>query len=294
MDFDKKIKRVTAGEVGESFLIIGSEKTAIVDTGAAYCAPDMIKNIERELGSRPLDYVLATHSHFDHIGAVAYIRERWPDVKVMCGTHAASILSRPNARALIRKLSESTQRMHDPDGKYPPLDYNDDLLVCDVGLNPGDTVNLGDITVRIYDASGHTKCSVGYHLEELDLLFMSESVGVVMPNGFHFPSFITSYDDAMATMKRFKKLGARYFIPPHTPRIMSTDEYPDFLDNAMRIATELKERVLKLHAEGLDELSITRIITADVDKEIPTENEDNSPHAINMAAAVKKLIKDFA
>jgi len=43
MDFDKKIKRVTAGEVGESFLIIGSEKTAIVDTGAAYCAPDMIR-----------------------------------------------------------------------------------------------------------------------------------------------------------------------------------------------------------------------------------------------------------
>ena len=61
-DFDRfafpsemEIYRVTSGHGGESFLIVGSEKTALYDCGMAYCGEDTAGNIVhilRELNQR--------------------------------------------------------------------------------------------------------------------------------------------------------------------------------------------------------------------------------------------------
>lgn len=47
--FPGKQYRVTAGRGGEAILIIGSEKTAIIDCGMAYCGGDVVKNIKDKL-----------------------------------------------------------------------------------------------------------------------------------------------------------------------------------------------------------------------------------------------------
>ena len=41
------IHRVTAGNGGEALLIVGSEKTAIIDCGMAYCGSEMIKKLKK-------------------------------------------------------------------------------------------------------------------------------------------------------------------------------------------------------------------------------------------------------
>jgi len=73
------IKDVTGGKGGSAYLVLGKDKTALIDCGMAYCAPDLIKNIKKFLadGMR-LDYVFLSHSHYDHIGAIPYLREIWP------------------------------------------------------------------------------------------------------------------------------------------------------------------------------------------------------------------------
>ena len=74
--FPGKQYRVTAGRGGEAILIIGSEKTAIIDCGMAYCGGDVVKNIKNKLaeeGRNTLDFAFLTHSHYDHMGALPYI-----------------------------------------------------------------------------------------------------------------------------------------------------------------------------------------------------------------------------
>ncbi|MBR2743634.1 MAG: MBL fold metallo-hydrolase [Clostridia bacterium] len=292
-DFDKVIKRVTGGKGGESFLILGSKKTAVIDTGAAYCASVLIENLERELSGRPLDYIFITHSHFDHVGAVANLKERWPESKVLGGTHAANILSRPNARKLIRKLSEGAKQLFDPEGKFPPVSYNDDLLVCDVPLKEGDSVSLGDITVRVYDAPGHTRCSVMFHLEELDINFMSESVGVVLKSGDRFPSFVTSYDDAIDTIEKCRRINARYFVVPHSTYIMSLDEMPDFFDTMIKVAGNLKDKILRYHDSGMDNDAIVGAIVKEMGPILLKNNQTEEAFALNMTNTVKVVVRDF-
>ena len=64
------IVRVTAGFGGEALLVFGSEKTALYDCGMAYCHDQLLKNISAALqarGRERLDYVLLSHTHYDHL-----------------------------------------------------------------------------------------------------------------------------------------------------------------------------------------------------------------------------------
>ena len=68
--FPEYLARVTSGFGGETFLIFGSEKTALYDCGMAYAANGTIDNIHRELrshGKSKLDFILLSHTHYDHI-----------------------------------------------------------------------------------------------------------------------------------------------------------------------------------------------------------------------------------
>ena len=48
-DFPADMIRVTSSHGGESFLIVGSEKTALYDCGMAYCGESTVPNIEEAL-----------------------------------------------------------------------------------------------------------------------------------------------------------------------------------------------------------------------------------------------------
>ena len=70
----------------------------LFDAGMAYSADKMIKNIKRELGDRPLDAVLLSHSHYDHISGVPFLRKEWPDLVVYGSAYAKKILEKPSAK----------------------------------------------------------------------------------------------------------------------------------------------------------------------------------------------------
>jgi glyoxylase-like metal-dependent hydrolase (beta-lactamase superfamily II) len=111
-DFPEGIVRVTAGHGGESLLLTGSEKTALLDCGMAYCADKLIENIKRQLGGRNLDYVLLSHTHYDHIGALPFIKQVWPDVITFGAEHAGKVFSKQGAIHTINALSESVCKIY--------------------------------------------------------------------------------------------------------------------------------------------------------------------------------------
>jgi flavorubredoxin len=65
-----------------SYLIKGSEKTALIDTVDPTKEYELISNLGK-LGIKVIDYVIANHAEQDHSGSIPKILELYPDAKVV-------------------------------------------------------------------------------------------------------------------------------------------------------------------------------------------------------------------
>ncbi len=66
-----------------SYLIKGSEKTALIDTVDPTMQSVLINNLT-QLGIKNIDYVIANHAEQDHSGAIPQVLEEYPEAKVVC------------------------------------------------------------------------------------------------------------------------------------------------------------------------------------------------------------------
>ena len=59
---------------GEGFLFVSENTTFLLDDGFSFCGNALVDNIKKVLGDRGLDYILLTHSHYDHVGGMDDLR----------------------------------------------------------------------------------------------------------------------------------------------------------------------------------------------------------------------------
>ena len=172
------IVRVTAGFGGEALLVFGSEKTALYDCGMAYCHDQLLKNISAALqarGRERLDYVLLSHTHYDHIGALPYITKRWPEVVVCAAAKAKSVFKSEGAKGTMKRLGEAAR--DEFSASKAPVSV--DGLRVDRVVKDGDQISIGFEYFAVLETPGHTACSMTYVLEPAGIMFTSESTGVL-------------------------------------------------------------------------------------------------------------------
>jgi flavorubredoxin len=66
-----------------SYLIKGTEKTALIDTVDPAMGDVLIKHLS-ELGVENIDCVIANHAEQDHSGAIPLVLGKYPEAKVVC------------------------------------------------------------------------------------------------------------------------------------------------------------------------------------------------------------------
>lgn len=209
------VYRVTGGHGGEAILIAGSEKTALLDCGMAYCGDVTAENLIRRLaalGRDRLDYVLLSHSHYDHIGALPDIRRAFPGAKVLGDAHCAQILQRPGAHALMKELGESARELYTP-GSTKEISVEG--LYVDHVLADGETVSLGRESITAFETPGHTDCSMSFLLEPLSLLFTSESTGIIEGRNYIHTPCLKSFVQGLSSMERCRALHPKHVCLPH-------------------------------------------------------------------------------
>jgi len=74
-----------------SYLIKGSDKTALIDTVDA-AMPEILLSHLGELGIESIDYVIANHAEQDHSGALPQVLERYPKAKAVVTTKCKNML----------------------------------------------------------------------------------------------------------------------------------------------------------------------------------------------------------
>ncbi|MDR0423972.1 MAG: MBL fold metallo-hydrolase [Clostridiales Family XIII bacterium] len=284
-----EITPVTGRRGGECFLVSDGSAAFLVDTGYAFCAEETVGNIEKALGGRGLDYILITHSHYDHVGGLERIKRRWPSARTAASRHAADIFARDGARQLMRSLDATAAEQK---GCAPAAyDYTEGLA-ADIIVGEGDELKAGGMTAGVMNTPGHTRCSVNYYFKEADIMALSETNGVRISREIVTPAFVVAYRISLEAIERAISMSPGRLIVSHHGEVAG-EEAAEFLDKALAAAKDEAEFVMGMHRSGAAFEEIMKACTERHYKGRRKEYQPQSAFEMNQRAMLAKLIEEL-
>lgn len=281
---------VTGNAASPAFLMTGKEP-ALIDAGLGLMGPVYLDNLKNILGNeKKLRYVFMTHSHFDHCGAVPYLKKMIPGLQTGASSHAKDIFIKPRAVELIRHLNNELA-----------IDQTDEIKreteFCPFELDlpfPGDNeFHLGNgISFEVIATPGHTRDSVSYYFPSMKLLFTGEAAGV-FDNAFNImPEFLSSYEDYMASLEKMASLDIDYLLPGHYYYVTKKDSL-NYLRKSMNTARQFKDRIIGFldRYNGDCAAVIERIYQEDYIASF-SNIQPLKPYLLNLEAQVRGIAKN--
>ena len=201
-----------------SYLITGSEKTALIDTVDPTMEQVLVKHLD-ELEVKTLDYLIANHAEQDHSGTIPRILAKYPEAKLVCT---------PRCKGMLIDL----------------------LLVAEdrfITVEDRETISLGDRTLEFIHAPWvHWPETMLTYLREEKILFSCDFFGshlatsnlYVSDEGQVYEAAKRYYAEIMMpfrtniqkNLEKIKDYPVAIIAPSHGPMY----DKPDFIINAHR------------------------------------------------------------
>jgi flavorubredoxin len=137
------------GTTYNSYLVKGSEKTALIDTVYAPFTVEYLETL-KQAGLRKLDYIIANHGEQDHSGSIPAVLALYPEAKVVTNTHCRGLIA---------------DALPVPDDRF-------------IEVNDGDTLPLGNKTLQFFLTPWvHWPDTMVTYLAEDKILFTCDFLG---------------------------------------------------------------------------------------------------------------------
>lgn len=194
------VKRIPAGVYAANCYILmdeTSKECAVIDPGGdAEDIDSYLNQIEAKV-----KYILLTHGHADHTGAVGYFIEKY------------------NVDAHINV--EDGKLILENNFMFGPLKFKGEDVKLNMDVNEASQFNIGNIKIQIIETPGHTPGGVCYKVENNlftgDTLFL-RSIGRTDLTGGNFDTLINSIKSKLLMLD-----GDVIVYPGHGP--MSNIQY---------------------------------------------------------------------
>ncbi len=289
----------SAGKLSADFFAIGSPEfpsyllqgrgPVLFESGMTFLGPGYLRDLKVHLGEnvRP-EYLLLTHSHYDHAGSAPFLKRSIPGLKVGAGKLAAEIFRRPNAIRLIQDLSRGMEEKFQ--AELAGADVRFRGLELDLLLQDGDEAVPEDgAKIQVIATPGHTRDTVSYYLPGFRALIAGEAVGSLDRKRSVRPNFLSSYRDYISSLEKLRLLPVEIVFLGHHFTLTGADaeEMAARSIDTARLFKERIEEALYL-SHGDREAAARRIFQKDYieDRLI---SQDQRPFFINLEAQVKAV-----
>ncbi|MFP4444710.1 MAG: MBL fold metallo-hydrolase [Desulfosudaceae bacterium] len=275
---------------------LDGDRPALFDAGFACLATAYIQEIERTLADREPAFLFLTHSHFDHIGAVAPLKERYPGMDVCASPRVGALMERPSVIERIRMLSSAGEASAvEYVGDFPFDGRTFEPFTVDRALADGDEISVSDdLTVQVIATPGHTRDCLSYYIPEKKVLIASEAVGIPDNTGYVVTDFLVDYDTFMESMERLDGLDIDVLCFGHN-YIYTGEDCRGFIAGAKQYARKFFQQV----ADSLDEEQgdvsrvIQRLRAMEYDK-ILEPKQPEPAYLMNLEARIMAVQKRLA
>ncbi|MBS7279421.1 MAG: MBL fold metallo-hydrolase [Candidatus Freyarchaeota archaeon] len=142
-----------------SLYVVKGEKIALIDAGTSQSAGKVLSAL-KELDLFPVDYIIITHEHADHIqGAAPLVKAMGGKVEVFAGKLAKPMIEDPSKIGYDFGMGPI-----EPVKNVNPLDE-------------GDTMDLGGVELEVITVPGHTPGHIALFDRSNRNLFAGDSIG---------------------------------------------------------------------------------------------------------------------
>ena len=285
------LKVVNVGCVpgGEAFLLITEEKAAIFDAGFAFTAKPMVKKIKAELGDRPLDYILLSHSHYDHISGASLMKKVWPDAKIVSAEHAAKVFEKPSAMKRISQMNRAAAFYFK---KNPFFNNNLSRIHTDIVVRNGDIIDLGSVKLETIEAPGHTRDSLAFWCESERLVMTCETMGVLAGNDSIMPACLVSYRTTMKFIDKLEQLRPNKILYPHYGIVDGDENCMTVIGWARRDNEAARDLIINAYKEGKDVEEIKQLVKDRYYTDIIRKGQPEKAFDLNNKYMVPMIIKE--
>ncbi len=285
------LKVVNVGCVpgGEAFLLITEEKAAIFDAGFAFTAKPMVKKIKAELGDRPLDYILLSHSHYDHISGASLMKKVWPDAKIVSAEHAAKVFEKPSAMKRISQMNRAAAFYFK---KNPFFNNNLSRIHTDIVVKNGDIIDLGSVKLETIEAPGHTWDSLAFWCESERLVMTCETMGVLAGNDMIMPACLVGFKSTMDFIDKLEELRPMKMLYPHFGIIDNEADCMTVIQWARRDNLEAKNLIVDAYKKGMDVEAIKQLVKDKYYTDIVRKGQPEKAFDLNNKYMVPMIIKE--
>lgn len=163
------------GTTYNSYLIKGSEKTALFETAKEKYMEDYLAKLKELVDINDIDYIIVDHTEPDHAGSAKYLIEENPAIKLVGSATAINFMK-----------------------EICNIEFNS-IVVKD-----GDTLSLGDKTLRFIGAQNlHWPDSMYTYIEEDKVLVTCDSFGAHYSLDAVLSSKIVNHDDYREALRYY-------------------------------------------------------------------------------------------
>ncbi|MBW1871789.1 MAG: MBL fold metallo-hydrolase [Deltaproteobacteria bacterium] len=240
--------------------LIKGERSALIDAGITSLAPLLRQEFARD--KLILNYVLVTHSHFDHVGGLGVIRELAPRAIVVGSAKATALLSKRKDYDFILSMNragEESYQLANLIGQEQIRLQPDDLRVDRV-VGQGDVIDLGQgVSLEVHLTPGHTRCSVSYLLKPDRVLFGGDGLGAYLSADQVGSQFTSSYHKYIDSLRKIQKMDLAAIGLPHQG-VLTENDADRHIKTAIRCAEEHFAAISQELADGKSVKEITEIL----------------------------------
>lgn len=232
--------------------LIAGDKKALIDPGYSSSIPILMKELEgMGLSITDIDYIIPTHLHADHAGAVGEISKMAKGAKIVAHERAAKHLVDPTKLILSIKQTYG-ESVFDYFGRISPVEQERVEVASD-----GDSLDLGGIEISFFYTPGHAPHQFSIIEHRNKSIITGDAVGISYPDfGLLIPTTPPPSFDlnlALRSLKKVKDLDARSLLTPHFGRKEPNEAYFRLNEKSIVELKEDVERMARLNM-NLDEI----------------------------------------
>jgi hydroxyacylglutathione hydrolase len=204
-----KIIRVLSGR-SNVFLLTNGVKNILIDTGAAFMWRRLVKRLE-QLNIKHIDYLILTHTHFDHAANSARIKEKYNPQIIVHKDEASYLESGENVlikgtnlftRVIVGLLAKRFLSA----ARFEPCRY--DFLVDSVY-----DLNEIEFNAFIMHTPGHTSGSVSIIIDNEVAIVGDAMFGIFKWSVF--PPYAADINQMINSWGRLLETNCQVFLPGH-------------------------------------------------------------------------------